>query len=166
MEEPIPGVEVSWVLDCPAHGVAILDVEVGPQSPTPLHWRGGDWAKPPLDVRLNGEGGLESIQFVFHDESVEPGEAPLTLTSASARPVFDVAAWPQDRYRDARLRVAVKRLPSDLLYAWIGDSQPREAISLAGGLQLQFDTGRALVGIAVGPLSAMEWQLIGSAAPL
>lgn len=39
-------------------------------SDAPLHWRAGDWSKPPLDVRLSDVGAVESIQFVFQDESV------------------------------------------------------------------------------------------------
>jgi hypothetical protein len=69
--EPAEAPRIQWSLDCPTRGVVILDVTVGDgASAAPLRWRVGDWAKPPLDVRLGDAGAIESIQFVFQDEPV------------------------------------------------------------------------------------------------
>jgi len=155
-----------WTLDCPTRGVVIVDVGVGSNaSAAPLHWRAGDWTKPPLDLRLSEQGLIESIQFVFQDESVEVQEIPLPSASEFGLPTFDVSDWPDDRYLDARVVVKTMRLVSGELYAAIGNAEVDRAVSAAHGLRLEFDSAGQLVGIAVGPLSDDEWQLVDAAAP-
>jgi hypothetical protein len=165
--EPDGALPIKWQLDCPTRGVVILDVAVGEvATSTPLHWRAGDWSKPPLDVRLSDDGEVESIQFVFQDESVDVGDVVPPTDTATGLPVFDVGAWPSDRYYDVRVPVTTLRLPSGHLYAVIGDSQPSRSVSVTWGLRFDIDPADQLVGIALGPLTADEWQLIEASAPL
>ena len=158
---------IKWQLDCPTRGVVLLDVAVGETATSaPLHWRAGDWSRPPLDVRLSDHGEVESIQFVFQDESVDVGEVTPPPDMATGLPEFDVTAWPSDRYSDVRVPVTTRRLPSGQLYAAIGESQPARSVSVTWGLRFDFDAADQLVGIALGPLTADEWQVIEASAPL
>jgi len=165
--EPAEAPAIHWTLNCPTRGVVILDVAVGQDaSDAPLHWRAGDWSKPPLDVRLSDVGAVESIQFVFQDESVNAGEVVMPAEVEVGLPTFDVGEWPADRYSDARVDVRTLRLPSGELYAAIGDGQPERSVSVTWGLRFGFDSSDQLVGIALGPLTADEWQLVEASAPL
>jgi hypothetical protein len=165
--EPAEASPIRWTLDCPTRGVVILDVAVGQSaSDAPLHWRAGDWTKPPLDVRLSDVGAVESIQFVFQDESVEAGNVVPPPEAEIGLPTFDVREWPEDRYSDARVAVKTLRLPSGELYAAIGDRQAERAVSVTWGLRFDFDSADQLVGIALGPLTGDEWQLVDASAPL
>jgi hypothetical protein len=166
LAESSEALAIEWTLDCPTRGIAILDVMVGKDAATPpLHWRAGDWTKPPLDLRLNEAGGVDSIQFVFQDESVDIGEGLLPDGSEGGFPYFDVRQWPPSRYLDARIAVKTMRLPSGELYAAIGTGSPERAITVALGLRFGLDSSAQLVAIALGPLTADEWQLITAAAP-
>lgn len=157
---------MGWTLDCPTRGVVILDVTIGKDTaPAPLHWRAGDWTKPPLDLRLNEVGAVQSIQFVFQDESVNVGESLLPADSEVGLPIFDVREWPPNRYLDASVAVKMLHLPSGELYAAIGAGSPERAISVTWGLRFGVDSSEQLVTIALGPLTADEWQLIAAAAP-
>jgi hypothetical protein len=165
--EPEAALPVKWQLDCPTRGVVILDVAVGEfGASAPLHWRAGDWTKPPLDIRLSDEGAVESVQFVFQDESVEVDDVVLPSDVEVGFPRFDVDEWPSDRYSDVRVPVTTLRLPSGELYATIGDARPSRSVSVTWGVRFDFDSADQLVGIALGPLTADEWQLIGASAPL
>lgn len=164
---PEGALPIKWQLDCPTRGVVILDAAVGEvATSTPLHWRAGDWSKPPLDVRLSDNGEVESIQFVFQDESVDVGDVVPPSEMATGLPTFEVGAWPPDRYSDVHLPVTTLRLPSGHLYAAIGNFQPSRSVSVTWGLRFDFDPADQLVGIALGPLTADEWQLIEASAPL
>ncbi len=164
--EPAEAPAIRWTLDCPTRGVVILDVAVGQgASEAPLHWRAGDWSKPPLDVRLSDIGAVESIQFVFQDESVDVGEVVMPAEAEVGLPTFDVGEWPAGRYSDARVDVRMLRLPSGELYAAIGDGQPKRAVSATWGLRFGLDASDQMGGIALGPLTADEWQLVEASAP-
>lgn len=164
--EPDDAAAIRWTLDCPARRVVILDVEVGQEtSGAPLHWRAGDWTKPPLDLRLSASGSVESIQFVFQDEAVEPGESVLPSRSEIGSPIFDVAKWPEGRYVDARLLVKTFRLPSGELYAAIGEGRPERSVSVTRGLRFGFDSSDQLVGVALGPLTDDEWRMVEASTP-
>ena len=128
LAEPKEAPPIKWTIDCPTRGVVFLDVAVVQDASTvPLHWRAGNWTKPPLDLRLNEMGGLESIQFAFQDESVDSGQSSLPDVSEVGLPTFDVHGWPADRYIDVRILVETVRLPSGELYTAIGDAQPQDA---------------------------------------
>ncbi len=159
-------VPIRWSVDCPASGVVILDVTVGDGvSAVPVHWRAGDWTKPPLDLRLSRAGVVEQIQFVFQDESVDAGDLLLPAGPEAGLPIFDLDGWPEDRYLDARVAVKTQRLPSGELYAAIGDSRPERVVSVTRGLRFGFDSSDQLAAIALGPLSSSEWQVIEASAP-
>ncbi len=159
--EPDETAAIRWTLDCPARGVVTLDVAVGQEtSGAPLHWRAGDWTKPPLDLRLSASGSVESIQFVFQDEAVAPGESVLPSRSEIGSPTFDVTTWPEDRYVDARLPVRTFRLATGELYAAIGEGRPERSMSVTCGLRFGFDSSDQLVGIALGPLTDDEWRMV------
>ncbi|HEV2376997.1 MAG TPA: hypothetical protein VGS19_33145 [Streptosporangiaceae bacterium] len=167
LQESSEALPIRWTLDCPTRGVVVLDVAVGKAtSSAPLHWRAGDWTKPPLDLQLNNAGAVESIQFVFQDESVDAGESLLPSDSVIGLPVFDVQRWSPDRYMDARVAVETMRLQSGELYPAIGVDSPKRAISVTWGLRFGVDSSSQLVAIAIGPLTPDEWQLIEAAAPL
>lgn len=164
--EPEEALPINWQLDCPTRGVVIVDVAVGEVSTSaPLHWRVGDWSKPPMDVRLSDGGEVESIQLIFQDESVDVEDVVPPSEIAAGLPIFDVGGWPPDRYSDVRVPVTTRRLPSGQLYAAIGRSQPSRSISVTWGLRFDFDPADQLVGIALGPLTSDEWQLIEASAP-
>lgn len=166
LAEPNEAPPIQWTLDCPTRGVVILDVAIGREvSAAPLHWRAGDWTKPPLDLRLSGAGVLESIQFVFQDESVHVGPISLPAESEIGLPIFDVGDWSADRYMDARVLVKALRLRSGELYVSIGDAQPGRFVSVTSALRLGFDPSDRLVAIALGPLTPDEWQVVGDSAP-
>ncbi len=163
---PSTAPSIQWTIDRPAQGVAILDVAVGGVASTaPLHWRAGDWSKPPLDVRLSDRGVLESIQLVFQDESIEVGEGAIPSESTSGLPVFDVQAWPEGRYSDAREDVETVRLSTGELYAAIGGARPAQSVLVGEGLRLLVDSIDRLVGMVLGPLARDEWLSLEDSAP-
>lgn len=163
---PVRALPVTWHVDCPAPGVVIVDVALGDGGvDVPLHWRSGDWSKPPLDVRLSTEGEVQGIQLVFQDEVIEEGEAVPPSDIVVGVPTFDVAAWPADRYHDVRVPVSVRRLPSGHLYAVIGDSSPSSSVTVAPALRFDLDDVDHLAGIAVGPLTDDDWHVIEASAP-
>lgn len=163
---PSASTSVRWTMDCPAQGVVILDVAVGgAASPAPLHWRAGDWRKPPLDVRLSDHGLLESVQFVFQDESVDIGKVVTPSETMRGLPVFDVMGWPEGRYSDARMEVETVRLTTGELYVATGRGRPERSVLVGDGLRLVVDSTGRLVGIALGPLAADEWQMLEASAP-
>src|SRR5439155_5966841 len=96
-------------IEVPTKGVAILDVTVGSwRSRVPLHWRAGNWSKPPLDVALSPDGELESIQLVLQDEAVNASDECLPALrhqEEAGRPAFDVDGWPPNRYFDVHTDV-------------------------------------------------------------
>jgi hypothetical protein len=155
-----------WTLDAPARGVVILDVEVGDAtSDVPLHWRAGDWTKPPLDLRLNTAGFVQGIQLVFQDEVVEAGEAILPPSELSmGLPAFDVSDWPDDRYVDVLLPLRTFKFRSGELYTAIGGDPPSKSLSVVSSLRFDFDSTNQLVGIALGPLSPVDWEQVAMAA--
>lgn len=164
--EPAEAPRIHWTLDCPTRGVVILDVAVGQgASDAPLHWRAGDWTKPPLDVQLSDVGAVEGIQFVFQDEAVDVGEVVMPADAEVGLPTFDVGQWPADRYTDAHVEVRTVRLQSGELYAAIGNSQLERVVSVTWGLRLGFDSSDQLAGIALGPLTTEEWQVVEASAP-
>jgi hypothetical protein len=165
LAEPKEAPTIQWVLDCPARGVVILDVTIAQDvSTAPLHWRAGDWTKPPLDLRLSQMGALESIQFIFQDEAVDAGQGSLPAESEIGLPTFDVREWSGDRYMDVRTAVTTLRLASGELYTAIGEEAPERSVSVTWGLRLGFGSSDQLVAIALGPLTADEWKMVGASA--
>lgn len=161
--------EVSWRMESPVPGVVLIDVAVGSGGcPVPLHWRVGDWTKPPLDVSLTAEGRIEAFQFVLQDERVEDelaGRTEVTTRRSVAwagAVTFAIERWPADRYLDERLEVSAERSGSDELVLRIGDRLVELEYCEAGlGLLLGFDHDE-LVEIVLGPLSVEDWDSVGA----
>jgi hypothetical protein len=157
----------SWTLDCPAIGAVVLNVRVGYRtaSNAPLHWRAGDWSKPPLDMRMSSIGDIEGVQFVFQDESIFSNTDPFPATAEVGVPVFDVHAWPDDRYLDTLVNVHTFRVPTGELCATIGEVPPKRVISSARGLRIAFAATGELAGFEVGPFSRDDWLMIEASGP-
>ena len=118
----------------PTRGVAIVDVKVGSQSTqAPLHWRAGDWTKPPLDVSLGLDGRIECLQVVFQDEVVMMAEGERAVQEEPGSPSFEVEQWPPDRYLDIRTDVRAARLASGELLVSIDEDQPVRFVRIGQG---------------------------------
>ena len=128
---------------------------------SPLHWRAGLWDKPPLDVTMDAAGGLLGVQFVLQDERVDRGGTlAVSAEPESGRPVFDVEAWPADRYLDVETTVTALRTPEGLLVLRIGDVGASDRVLAVGeGLAVGLHEG-ALAEIRIGPLTGEDWEAI------
>lgn len=149
----------------PAHRVAILDAAIGvAQTPTPLHWRTGDWKKPPLDLSLSLDGRPEGLQIVLQDEEVRPADRERPLCEVVGVPLFEVAGWPIGRYLDVHTEVQVVRLSTGELAVTIGGDVPIQMVQLGAGLEFGLDQSGGVTQMVVGPLSVAHWALIEAAA--
>src|SRR5699024_6091961 len=103
-------------------GVVLIYLETGGQkSLTPLHWRAGDWTKPPLDIEINPlTGQVQGLQLVLQDEHVSQGTSEIARQYAVGIPVVEMAGWPTDRYLDVRCDVRLTREPTDELVVELG----------------------------------------------
>lgn len=156
---------VEITVDVPTGGVAILDVMLGgPRSLAPLHWRTGDWTKPPLDLSMSATGRLERVNFVLQDEEVRSIEEETGLEHDTGVPCFDVRGWSPDRYRDGTAELDVGRTPSGELVIALATDPPVRGIRVGGRLRLEFDGGGALVLVGIGPLDRQMWRRVGMAA--
>jgi len=156
--------DVSWRVEIPVPGVVLIDVSVGSGGcAVPLHWRAGDWTKPPLDVSLSAQGRIEAVQFVLQDERV--GRASMRMrcpVTQSGVAEFAVDDWAADRYRDERVEVSAARSGTDELVLRIGDPSVDLEYCRAGvGLLLGFDRDE-LAEIVLGPLSLEDWESVGA----
>lgn len=157
---------VQIAVDSPTRGVAIVDVQISPiLNPAPLHWRAGDWTKPPLDVSLGPDGRPKSLQVVFQDEEVPRTNASEPIQAEVGVPIFDIGDWPANRYLDTRTVVQMEHLESDELAVRIGTDQPDRWLQLGPGLEFGFDAAGTLVKLIIGPLDDGQWRLIAAAAP-
>lgn len=150
----------TWSIEAPTVGVVLIDVTIRrAESAAPLHWRAGAWTKPPLDVSLDDEGRLISIQFVLQDERVSPGQWSVLPDPEGAAPVFDVKNWPAERYRDETLAVTASRLSGGELALRIGDEQHlARACRVDAGLLMAFGADGDLAKILLGPLANEDWE--------
>jgi hypothetical protein len=132
-----------------------------------MHWRAGDWTKPPLDISLSPDGRIENVKVVFQDEvvAIAPDERQiLNEPSAPGFPFFDLHEWPSDRYLDAHASVHYRRLDSGELLVTLQDAHPLRLLQLGKGLTLGFDSSDELACTLIGPLADDEWRLIEAAA--
>lgn len=155
-------VEVSWRVESPVPGVVLIDASVGSGGcAVPLHWRGGDWSKPPLDVSLSAHGQIVALQLVLQDERV--GRVPMSAQRFVARSgavTFAVDGWAADRYLDERVEVSAARSSADELVIRIGDPLGDLEYCRAGaGLVLGFYRDE-LVEIVLGPLTLDDWDSV------
>jgi hypothetical protein len=135
-----------------------MEVE-GPKSPTPLHWRAGDWTKPPLDIELNHvNGAVQGLQLVLQDEHVSTGTLEVTPESAAGIPVAEITDWPGDRYRDVQCDVAVTRGESNELIVRLGEPAVASRSGLPGRLMFGWDESANLCELVIGPLEDRDWE--------
>jgi hypothetical protein len=153
-------------VESPTRGVAIVDVTIGSQlTPAPLHWRAGDWTKPPLDVALSPDGRIDSIQVVFQDETVvTSGSEQDEPQGERGVPRFETSDWPTDRYLDVPVSVNAARLSSGGLMVSIDHAKPVRSLNLGEALRLALDSSDHLTRIIIGPLNDDQWRLIDAAA--
>ena len=151
---------VTWAIESPTPGVVLVSVVIeGPRSVTPLHWRGGDWTKPPLDIEVNPtNGAVQALQVVLQDEHVQRGHLDSKAAGVAGIPVVEVTDWSEDRYRDVRCEVQVTRGPTDELVIRLGESPVASRSGASGLLMFGWDASVRLCEIVIGPLGRNEWD--------
>lgn len=162
--ESSPGLPVSWLLDSPARGVTTIDVTIGDGvGGAPLHFRVGDWSKPPIDIVLDEDGSIAGVQIVLQDETVPPVVASGVSDIPMAHLVFEVDGWPDNRYKDQRAEVSLGREREGLLVVSIGESEAKSYWQLGNGLTVGCSE-QTLCELRVGPLTPTEWATVDRAA--
>jgi hypothetical protein len=161
--EPYVGRPASWSIECPVPGVVLINLNlVSALHPAPLHWRVGNWRKPPLDIEIEpSSGSLQAIQFALQDEQVPLVAVASLPTGKSGLPVFDTADWPTDRYLDVRGQVAAIRTPADEL-GLVVSSEETTSTSQIPGLVLGYDRNSSIHEIRIGPLPDEDWDAIAA----
>lgn len=150
----------NWAIESPSPGVVFISVAVtGPRTLTPLHWRAGDWTKPPVDIEVNPDDGfIQSIQVVLQDERVGM-RAPIEgHTPALGLPLVVVADWPTDRYWDEHCPVAMARATTGELIVDLGEREAVSYVGLPRSLLYGWDVARELCRLVIGPLSSEAWD--------
>ena len=133
---PAASSALAWAIERPTPGVVLIDVEIaGPKSLAPLHWRAGDWTKPPLDIEVNPVVvPSRAFRLCFQDEQVPEGTPRVGYEGAVGIPLVDVEGWPEDRYRDIRCPVEVTRATTGELVATLGGMSAISYAGLPGGM--------------------------------
>lgn len=150
-----------WSIEVPTPGVVLLDVAVGKPPSVPLHWRAGTWAKPPLDILLDGEGRFFALQFVLQDERVERRDQPALRKSQAGVPIFDVAEWPEDGFCDEIVPITSVRLSAGELTLRIGEQRHvPHALEVMPRLIMAFTDDMNLAEVQLGPLDEDDWDII------
>jgi hypothetical protein len=155
---------VGWRIESPTPGVVLVDVGLGGDpDPVPLHWRAGEWSKPPLDLAIDPVSGrLQALQFVLQDERVPVAEVAPLPAGQQGVPVLEVAGWPADRYRDVRCPVAAIPSQAGELVLRLGRGGVANACRVRGGLAIGYDRDGDLGETRVGPLADDDWESIDS----
>lgn len=155
---------ISITVESPTDGVALVDVDMNrPSTTVPLHWRVGDWTKPPLDISVTPEGRLQRLQFVIQDEEVGRTGVAAESTDDQGVPLFDVDRWPPDRYLDVRALVRAARLASGELAILVGNENTARWLRVGDGLAFGLDASGRVSQLVVGPLDAEQWRVIDKA---
>jgi hypothetical protein len=169
--EPVD-VHLRREVSSPAPGVAIIDIVTEPEigrSHTPLHWRVGDWRKPPIDISIRPDtGAFESIQIVFQDEHIRPCNS--SAQSAQAQiglPLLVVHDVPESRYVDVDASVqACMDADSRLLVRWTPPDRDRashDVVRVSPQFALHLSEDLVVVGIECGPITESEQTLLTAA---
>jgi len=150
----------TWAIESPTPGVVLVNVAIdGSRSLTPLHWRGGDWTKPPLDIEVNPtNGAVQGLQVVLQDERVQRGPLESEPERVVGIPVVELADWPEDRYKDVRCEVQVTRGPKNELVIRLGASPVVSRSGAPGRLTFGWDDTANLCELVIGPLEHHEWD--------
>lgn len=157
---PGPACAATWAIESPTPGVVIISVEIeGSRSLSPLHWRAGDWTKPPLDIELNPDhGAVQAVQIVLQDENVPRRATIASQDCVVGVPVVDVAGWPTDRYRDVRRSMQVARASTGELVIKLGALSVACRAGLPGSLMFGWDESSNLCEVVIGPLTSEGWD--------
>jgi hypothetical protein len=150
----------------PVRGVAVVDLSIGSQSAVPLHWRAGDWSKPPIDLAVSADGYLESLQIVLQDEDAS---LPSTVQITESLPwtvKVHTEEWPENRYRDAIMPINIRRTDIGELVISLGD-EPLIGESHRVSPRLRVIVmHNELRGLLIGPMSIDEWDTVSTANPV
>jgi hypothetical protein len=162
-------VHVSRSIEAPTAGVAILELGMeheGGRSLAPLHWRIGDWQKPPLDISLHpSSGALEEVQIVFQDERIEPGwlhPAPDELLGPGL-PYLMPESLTGSRYIDVRGEVTAVRNDATIQIMWGHSSALLATILVSQDFRLYIDRDHLLTGFEIGRITVDEWRILSRA---
>ncbi|SRR6266498_4411173 len=158
------GHAATWAIESPTPGVVLVNVDVGGnKSSAPLHWRAGDWTKPPLDIEINpSDGTVQAIQFVLQDERARVTSVREISEWKDGTPVVNTAGWPDDRYRDVRCSMKAVRSPTDELVVSLGSRIFVTTTRVSGGMTFCWDDSARLCEIRLGSLTAEEWDVINA----
>jgi hypothetical protein len=150
-------------IDTPTHGVAIVNARFDRRkSPVPLHWRAGDWTKPPMDIEIDPQtGAVQAAQFVLQDERIPQSDMTEAPTPSGGTPIVETEGWTSDPYLGVHCDLRVWRGSSDELIVTFGD---RSAVSHNGRDRLTFgwDDASELAEVTFGPLSRQDWARINA----
>lgn len=162
-------VKVSRRLENPATGVALINctLNVSAQGP-PLHWRVGNWKKPPIDIEIDPtDGHLSALQVVLQDEGIAEGVLWKTeMKKISGIPFFDLAIWPpKGRYLDEHSEPVIARSPSGDLWCAFErfPSQACSECAIDHSLVVYFDSADRLIGFGLRGVSSFESDVIRKA---
>ena len=139
-------------VESPTRWVCFVEAGLEPldaRRALPLHWRAGDWSKPPIDIEVDPTSGLLlNVQLVLQDERVLPRCArPVGEAEAAGVPRFDVSTWARgERYQDETMCVTIAWSAVDSLYMEFESVERANRIDVAPCLAM-FVTG---VGRCVG----------------
>jgi hypothetical protein len=149
----------TWAIESPTPGVVLIDVDIGEsKSLVPLHWRAGDWTKPPLDIEINpADSTIQGVQFVLQDERVPFGAGRPIDGAEPVMAMVDVSAWPASRYRDVRCPVHSMRVANEFVIA-VGATTGASHTGVAGSFLLGWDMSGCLCEIRLGPLRSEDWE--------
>lgn len=167
LADVMPGYEsaIRWIVESPARGVVNVVMVVGDDFPAaPLHFRVGDWSKPPVDISISEDGAILGFQVVLQDEivAVAPGALGESHIGIGC-PRLDVTQFPDDRYWDERSDVVLARAADGVLVVSLCDRQIDARWRIGEGFVVGFSTGQ-LVELRLGPLGRDEWKTIEASA--
>jgi hypothetical protein len=162
---PAPA-SVTRHIDSPCRGVVLLDYALAAGG-VALHWRAGDWSKPPLDVSVDpATGRLVALQYVLQDERL-PVLGPISQ-SADRRegvPIFDLSAWaPDERYVDEVASVSAGWVSSTDMVIRLAEARAAGVeCAVSPELSLLFEAGGMLVAVLMRSITDEEKGTIARA---
>jgi hypothetical protein len=154
----------------PTDSVAIVNVTVGPPdhlSRPNLHWRAGQWQKPPVDIEINPvDGRLQAIQLVLQDELFPTWSLSLPEQAQAGLPCVDRQPWGPDphswdeinqSYIDETLEIPIGWGSGDTLWVSFGPIPARAVAQVVDEpLILLVASDRRWVGIGLTALTPDE----------
>lgn len=163
----------------PAQGLVLIDCQLSIKEENeeplavPLHWRAGDWSKPPIDIALDEDTGrFQSLQFVLQDEVIERGTLPgidlATLTSETGVPIFERGLWSDDEhYADERLQpISTWERQNDLLMVFTSQpAQVTKACLVDDSLAFLLNEQNEIIGFQLNQITREEKRTIRWASP-